>query len=148
MDREPGEAYLDEEAFRRLIKADGESERNLFLVAAVEDKPVGYARCEGSSLKRLAHKVEFGVCVLKACWGHQIGQKLLEQAIAWADAKGIKKITLNVLETNEKAIGLYRKAGFEVEGILRQDKKLSDGKFYDTIVMGRMEKGMLQKCNF
>lgn len=50
---------------------------------------------------------------------------------------GITKITLNVLETNEKAIALYKKLGFEIEGTLRNDKILSDGKYYNTIVMGR-----------
>ncbi|AEN88747.1 Acetyltransferase, GNAT family [Priestia megaterium WSH-002] len=49
----------------------------------------------------------------------------------------MKKMTLNVLETNKKAIDLYTKFGFEVEGVLKNDKVLSDGKFYNTVVMGR-----------
>jgi len=49
----------------------------------------------------------------------------------------MKKMTLNVLETNKKAIDLYTKFGFEIEGVLKNDKLLSDGKFYDTVVMGR-----------
>ncbi|HCF51897.1 MAG TPA: GNAT family N-acetyltransferase, partial [Bacillus sp. (in: Bacteria)] len=31
----------------------------------------------------------------------------------------------------------YKKLGFEVEGILKNDKRLSDGKYYNTVVMGR-----------
>ena len=42
-----------------------------------------------------------------------------------------------MLETNEKAIQLYQKLGFELEGILKNDKRLSDGKYYNTVVMGR-----------
>lgn len=45
---------------------------------------------------------------------------------------------LNVIETNEKAISLYQKNGFAVEGVLKKDKRLSDGNFYNTIVMGRL----------
>ena len=45
---------------------------------------------------------------------------------------------LSVLETNKKAILLYMDMGFKVEGMLRNDKLLSDGRFYDTIVMGRI----------
>ncbi|GAB2700938.1 hypothetical protein GCM10027018_20300 [Paenibacillus thermoaerophilus] len=48
-------------------------------------------------------------------------------------------MTLNVLETNEKAIQLYKRFGFEVEGILKNDKVLSDGKYYNTIMMGRFK---------
>lgn len=138
LDRESGEAYLDEAAFRGLIKADTDKSRNLFLVAAADGMLVGFSRCEGSELKRLSHKVEFGVCVLKDYWGHQIGKKLLERSIFWADNNEIKKMALSVLETNETALHLYKKLGFRTEGVLRKDKLLSDGKFYDTIVMGRI----------
>lgn len=138
MDRESGEAYLDEEAFCRLIEEDTKSRTNLFLVAEAAGELLGFSRCEGSTLKRLSHKVEFGVCVRKDYWGHQIGRKLLESSISWADNIGMKKIVLYVLETNEKAIRLYREMGFQTEGVLRMDKLLSDGKFYNTIVMGRV----------
>jgi ribosomal protein S18 acetylase RimI-like enzyme len=137
LDREKGEEYIDTQGFEQLIKTDTENKKNLFLVAVVNDRIVGFSRCEGSFLKRFAHKVEFGVGVLKDYWGYSIGKNLLKESIAWADATGIKKITLNVLETNEKAIKLYEKFGFKIEGILKNDKILSDGKYYNTIVMGR-----------
>ena len=139
MDREQGEAFIDEKGFGNLIVSDTENEKNLFLVAEADCGIVGFSRCEGSPLKRLSHKVEFGVCVLKRYWGHQIGKKLLERSVSWADANEIRKIQLNVLRTNQKAIRLYQEFGFETEGILRKDKILSDGKYYDTIVMGRIQ---------
>lgn len=137
MDRERGEAYIDEEGFIQIIKEDSESPRNLFLVCEVNDKIVGFSRCEGRSLKRVAHKVEFGVCVLQEFWGYGIGKNLLKESIRWADDNDIKKITLNVLQANERAIMLYKNNGFEVEGVLKRDKLLSDGRYYDTVVMGR-----------
>lgn len=137
LDREKGEGYIDIQGFETLIKTDTENKKNLFLVAVVNDKIVGFSRCEGNILKRFAHKVEFGVGVLKDYWGHGIGKNLLQESISWADSNGIKKITLNVLETNEKAIKLYEKLGFKIEGILKNDKYLSDDKYYNTIVMGR-----------
>ncbi|MFD3449769.1 GNAT family N-acetyltransferase [Microbacteriaceae bacterium 4G12] len=137
LDREKGEAFIDVHGFEQLIKADTENERNLFLVAEVDGRIVGFSRCEGNLLRRFAHKVEFGVCVLKDYWGYAIGKNLLKESITWADSNGIKKITLNVLETNEKAILLYKKFGFEIEGVLKNDKVLSDGQYYNTVVMGR-----------
>ncbi|MBY3618762.1 GNAT family N-acetyltransferase [Acinetobacter sp. CUI P1] len=137
LDREPGEAFIDEIGFQQLIQSDSEEPRNLFLVAVVEDRIVGFSRCEGNPLKRFAHKVEFGVCVLQDYWGYGIGNNFLKESIAWSDANGIQKITLNVLETNDKAVKLYQKLGFEIEGILKNNKILSDGKFYNTIMMGR-----------
>lgn len=137
LDRERGEAYIDEPGFKQIIKVDTESLNNLFLVAEVDEEIVGFSRCAGNSLKRTSHKVEFGVCVLKEFWGYGIGQNLLKKSIDWADSNEIKKMNLSVLETNGKAIKLYEKYGFEVEGTLKNDKLLSDGKYYHTILMGR-----------
>lgn len=137
MDRERGEGFIDIAGFEQLIKSDSESGRNIFLVAVVDGRIVGYSRCEGSKLKRLSHKVEFGICVLKDFWGYGIGRNLLKESITWADFNGVKKMNLHVLEINTKAIQLYEKFGFTVEGVLKNDKLLSDGKYYNTIVMGR-----------
>lgn len=137
LNREKGEAYLDTSDFEQLIKTDSKEQKNLFLVATVNENIVGFSRCEGNQLKRFAHKVEFGVGVLKDYWGFGIGTNLLKESIAWTEAIGIKKITLSVLETNDSAINLYKKFGFKIEGILENDKKLSDGRYYHTVVMGR-----------
>jgi RimJ/RimL family protein N-acetyltransferase len=137
MDREKGEAYIDELGFKQLIKEDTEADHNLFLVCETNGRIVGFARCEGNLLKRMSHKVEFGVCVLKDFWGYGIGTNFLKETIRWADSNHFKKITLNVLETNENAIILYEKYGFEKEGVLKKDKILSDGNYYSTVIMGR-----------
>jgi len=68
LDRERGEDFIDEEEFRQLIASDTENISNLFLVARVNGRPVGFSRCVGSQLKRFSHRVEFGVCVLKDYW--------------------------------------------------------------------------------
>ena len=138
LDREPGEAFIDPQGFQSIIKADSESDRNIFLVAETNGRLIGFSRCAGNDLKRFRHKVEFGVGVLKEFWGYGVGKNLLQESISWADENGMKKMTLNVMESNENARKLYEKLGFEVEGILKNDKLLSDGKFYYMIVMGRI----------
>jgi RimJ/RimL family protein N-acetyltransferase len=138
LDREKGEAFIDEFGFIQIIRNDTEGMNNLFLVAEVEGRLVGFSRCEGNKLKRTSHKVEFGVCVLKEFWGYGIGKNLLKESITWADTNRIKKINLSVIENNKNAIKLYEQNGFEVEGILKSDKLLSDGQYYNTILMGRI----------
>jgi RimJ/RimL family protein N-acetyltransferase len=138
LDREQGEAYIDASGFKQIIIDDNERTNNLFLVAEADGKIIEFSRCVGNDLKRISHKVEFGICVLKEYWGYGVGKNFLKEIIQWADSNGIKKINLAVLETNDKAIKLYKKYGFEIEGVLRNDKILSDGKFYNTILMGRI----------
>ncbi|MBX4383891.1 GNAT family N-acetyltransferase, partial [Mycobacterium tuberculosis] len=78
----------------------------------------------------------FGVAVKKQYWGQSIGKSLIQEMLQWADQKGIRKVTLQVLETNRKAIALYERLGFIVEGELKDDKKIGDI-YYSTILMGR-----------
>ena len=137
LERRQGEGFIDAEGFAEIIREDTEAGRNLFLVAEVQGRLVGFARCEGSLLTRNLHKVEFGICILQEFWGYGIGYSLLQLVTAWADNNGIVKISLTVLETNKPAIRLYSKFGFETEGILKKDKLLADGTYYSTIMMGR-----------
>lgn len=138
LDREQGEAFLDTADFERIIHTDAERLTNLFLVAVVDGRVAGFSRCEGSTLKRRAHQAEFGICVLKEFWGYGIGKNLLITTLSWADdAAGISKVSLHVLETNVTALQLYKSLGFEEEGLLKKDKLLSDGKYYNTVIMGR-----------
>lgn len=135
--REPGEGVLTPEDFQRRISEDAEAERTLFLVAEVEDRIAGFARCEGKTLSRFKHTAEFGICVAKEFWGLGIGRVLLENILLWADSVGIEKIGLDVIEDNTSAIQLYKAYGFVEEGLLVKDRKHRDGKYHNTVVMGR-----------
>jgi RimJ/RimL family protein N-acetyltransferase len=137
-DREKGEDFIDEFGFKKIIRDDTNNNHNLFLVAEVNHTVVGFIRAVGNNLKRTSHRVEFGIGVSKEFWGYGIGKNLLIELIQWADQTGIRKISLHVLETNQRAIKLYESLGFKVEGILIDDKLLSDGRYYNTIIMGRI----------
>jgi RimJ/RimL family protein N-acetyltransferase len=138
LDREPGEGFLSAEAFENLIDEDTRAAKTIFLVAEAEGKIVGFTRCEGNQLSRFRHKAEFGICILKEYWGFGIGKEMLETVLRWADASGIEKISLTVVETNSNAIQLYKKYGFSVEGLLLRDRIHRDGNYYNTVIMGRL----------
>jgi RimJ/RimL family protein N-acetyltransferase len=138
LDREAGEGLLSKEDFENLIYEDNESDRNLFLVAEVKGKIVGFTRLEGNKLSRFSHKAEFGICILKEYWGYGIGKVLIKNVLKWADTTGIKKISLNVVQINTKAVELYKSYGFVEEGLLINDRIHKDGKYYNTVIMGRI----------
>lgn len=48
--------------------------------------------------------------------GHGLGLDLVRGAMAWARAEAARVLVLNVRKDNEKARGLYRKAGFTTTG--------------------------------
>ncbi|KEI98926.1 GNAT family acetyltransferase [Clostridium botulinum A2B3 87] len=138
LDREPGEDLLTPEDFEKLIYEDLIGKKTIFLVAEVEGKIIGFSRCQGSKLSRFRHKAEFGICISKEYWGYGIGRVLLENILIWADVVGIEKISLTVVQTNTRAIQLYKKYGFVEEGLLIKDRIHKDGNYYNTVMMGRL----------
>ncbi len=67
--------------------------------------------------------------------GWDWGKKLMEYVIDGARARGVEKISLDVFSNNERAIGLYKKYGFRVEGRLKGQYVL-EGRYVDEILMG------------
>ena len=56
-----------------------------------------------------------------------VGTALLEQAVEWARAAGVRKLELHVFPHNEPAIALYEKFGFEREGYRREHYRRGGG---------------------
>lgn len=66
-----------------------------------------------------------------------VGGQLLQAVLAWANHEAIKRIELTVVSENEAALALYKKIGFEVEGVKRRSL-LMDGEYYDEYYMGKL----------
>ena len=80
------------------------------------------------------HVADLGLMVAASHRRRGVGRALLEQAVAWAGASGIRKLELHVFPWNEPAIALYESFGFEREG-LRKGHYLRDGVPVDAILM-------------
>lgn len=74
--------------------------------------------------------------------GQGVGTGLLEEAKRWAAARGLRRIELNVMAHNHRAIALYERAGFVREG-RRVDCLLIDGTFLDELSMAMILPGSL-----
>lgn len=118
------------------IRARLNSDINLFIIAEVEGKIIGSCILSGTNLKREKHKMDLNISIQKEYWGIGIGKKLIETSIDWAKENNIEKIGLKVDTSNSKAVGLYEKLGFEVEGRLLKDKYMSDGSYRNSYLMG------------
>ena len=118
------------------IQARVNSDINLFIIAEVEGKVIGSCILSGTNLKREKHKMDLNISIQKKYWGLGIGTKLMELSIDWAKEKEVKKIGLKVDSSNSRAVGLYKKLGFEVEGRLLKDKYMSDGSYRNSYLMG------------
>ncbi|MBK7960639.1 MAG: GNAT family N-acetyltransferase [Bdellovibrionales bacterium] len=126
------------EAEEKWIESHLTNPNHIILVAELNSKIVGLLDFANGHRQRVSHTGEFGMSVEKSVREKGFGSLLLQALIDWA-AKNekIEKIGLSVHNNNERAIGLYKKMGFEVEGVRKRDLKYGDGQYVDTVVMGR-----------
>ncbi|MBK7844129.1 MAG: GNAT family N-acetyltransferase [Bdellovibrionales bacterium] len=126
------------DAEEKWIESHLSNPNHIILVAEMNSKIVGLLDFSNGHRHRIAHTGEFGMSVEKSVRDQGIGSLLLQVLIEWATQnKTIEKIGLNVHSNNERAIALYKKMGFEIEGVRKRDLKYGDGQYIDTTVMGR-----------
>ncbi|MBO4694027.1 MAG: GNAT family N-acetyltransferase [Clostridia bacterium] len=107
------EIKFTEEDEHKYLKEKAESEKEIELLAIIENNVVGSAGIEiiGKQFK-LSHRAEFGISVDKAYWGFGIGSALTAACIDCAKKAGYSQLELNVVSENEAAVNLYKKFGF------------------------------------
>ena len=76
--------------------------------------------------RRMAHRAELGLTVIKEEWNKGIGGMLLERLIRFAKSAGIEIINLEVRGDNTPAIHLYEKFGFRRIGTSPAYFKIKD----------------------
>ena len=75
--------------------------------------------------------------VLKQYWRAGIASALMDSLLEWSKQGGIiQKINLRVRCDNLRAINLYKRKGFSVEGTLTKQMFVG-GRYYDNLWMGR-----------
>lgn len=109
------------------------------VVAEVDGAVAGYVKIvQTIPFDAHAHVLEIqGIAVAPERRGQGVGRALLEAAAAHAREAGARKLALRVLSSNPGARALYLSSGFEVEGVLREEFRLEDGRYVDDLVMGR-----------
>jgi L-phenylalanine/L-methionine N-acetyltransferase len=82
----------------------------------------------------MRHKAELGLTVHDSYQNRGIGTALLSHLLDIAKEKSLKKVHLTVRADNTRAIGLYAKFGFKVEGTFHKEMFLN-GKYIDVYRM-------------
>jgi ribosomal protein S18 acetylase RimI-like enzyme len=129
-------AFLDEptiEMSRMFVEENLQGDWPHF-VALSEGKVVGW--CDITSLHRpvFSHAGSLGIGVLSSWRGQGIGEALMRAAIKKAQSRGLTRIELTVREHNKPAIALYKKLGFQIEGLHRNAVRI-DNEYENHISM-------------
>lgn len=81
--------------------------------------------------------IDIGLGVIPERRGRGIGYLLMKGLERWAITAGCHRLQLRVTIDNAAAVALYRKCGFDVEGIARNGASV-DGRYYDDFQMAKL----------
>ncbi|MGZ5137332.1 MAG: N-acetyltransferase family protein [Burkholderiales bacterium] len=116
-----------------------------FVLGVIQNKEAQFVAISGEAVigwcdvllkprPALRHSGVLGVGVLSSHRGQGVGTALLEATLNAAKDRGLTRVELYVRTDNERAIRLYEKFGFAVEGVVR--KHLRIGSVYrDSYLM-------------
>ena len=117
--------------------AQPRSPRDLHLVADSDGRVVGAAALRPFYGRR-AHAAEFWIAVHEDFAGNGIGSRLLAEIIDTSDRwLNVLRIEMTVFTDNARAIALYEKFGFVIEGT-HKAATFRDGQYVDAHCMARL----------
>lgn len=132
--------YADADYWRtRLGESRPAASAELHLVALVDSAVVGSAGLHAvSTMPRRRHAMSLGITVARDHQGQGVGRALMGALCDYADRwAGVLRIELTVYADNHRAIALYRRFGFLLEGTHRA-YALRDGVYVDALAMARL----------
>ena len=124
---------------QRIVDGLASTNGDVLLVAERDGEVIGAGGLNSMGHHaRRRHVMGLGLWVAAAAQGQGVGSALMAALCDYADRwAGVLRLELLVYTDNERAIGLYRKFGFELEGTMRAHA-LRDGAYVDSLAMARL----------
>jgi RimJ/RimL family protein N-acetyltransferase len=135
---EPGEREQVPAQLRARLHAQARG-ASFDLIAEDEEsgRAVGWLSVEVLPFRRARYTGYLVIGVDTAAAGRGIGRGLLAAAEREASARELRRLELTVMTGNLRALGLYLRSGFRVEG-LRHRALVRDGTAIDEYYMGKL----------
>lgn len=134
---EPGERTISIEEQKSMISSFIQSKNSNIFVAEMNNHLVGHLMVIGGNTNRIRHRAHLVIGILNDFIGQGIGHKLFNKLEAWRETTSLTRIELTVITNNERAINLYKKNGFEIEGMKKNAMKIND-KYIDEYMMAKI----------
>ncbi len=121
---------------RKFIEDHLNADNKLIILAEIKSEVAGIAGFTGDEKSRMRHTGELGISILRRYWGLGLGSALMEYIIEWAKSSGVvRKINLKARIDNDRALRLYKRFGFVLEGTISRQFQIAGG-FHDAYLMG------------
>ena len=126
--RTPEEITMTVPDEERYLQNIAESDWNCMIVCTVEGVIAGNCQIARHTKRKNCHRADVMIALLEEFWGLGIGSAMFEEMITIAKAWGLMQLELEVIEGNDRAMGLYRKMGFGTISYIPNAIRLADGK--------------------
>lgn len=130
------ERKMSVQLIRKRIGEWKKSKNSGMFVGILNGEFAGFVALISGPSSRTNHRASLVIGVRKAFYGHGVGTSLMNKADVWAQEVGITRLELTVVEKNERAITLYKKMGYTIEGT-RSNSLLIDGEYVNELYMGK-----------
>ena len=118
------------------IQTLNDQKNSLLLLAIHDGKIIGNISVNGSQRNMAAHTACIGIGLLREWRNKGVGSILFNSVIEWAKKNSqLEILWLETYATNKEGMTLYKKYGFEQDGIQKNFIKLSDNEYADNLVM-------------
>lgn len=134
---EPGERNTTPEQQAKLLERIEKQDNSTIFVVEENGRMLGYLIAMGGTVKKTSHSAYIAIGILEGFRGKGIGTALFERAEKWAIQKSISRLELTTVTENEAGVALYKKSGFEIEGIKR-NSLIIKGKPFDEYYMSKL----------
>lgn len=135
---EPGERQISLEQQQTMIERITAQETSNIWVAETSDGILaGFLALFGSNLQRNRHSAYIVIGILQDYQGQGLGKNLFLTMEEWAKSKALHRLELTVMKHNHRALQLYLKMGFEIEGVKRDSLKVN-GEYVDEYYLSKM----------
>ncbi|TYS52121.1 GNAT family N-acetyltransferase [Bacillus infantis] len=135
----PGERKVSADIQRKMIEALSSRDNAAIFAAEDSGRLAGYLIVNGGMAGRVRHSAALVIGIKKDFRGQGIGYSLFQKLDNWAKEASLHRLELSVVSKNERALALYKKAGFEIEGV-KKDSLFIDGNYHDEYIMAKLLK--------
>lgn len=133
---EPEERKTSIEQMHEIIKQK-EKKASVLFVVEEDGNIIGFLSADKGQVNRNKHTAYIVIGILKDYYNKGIGTQLFNKLDNWAINNNIKRLELSVMTHNTRAINLYKKMGFKVEGTKKYSLRINN-KYVDEYYMAKI----------
>ncbi len=136
----PEEFDITVEQEENWIRSFLEKENSLLIVAESAGRIIGNIDISGHQRNMMQHTAVIGMGILSEWRNSGLGTQLMQHGIQWAKENPLLELLwLQVYTENQMAIALYKKMGFEENGVIKNFFN-HHNRYYDNLTMSQSVK--------